>query len=112
MKKVTYFQMHKNVFYNKNVSSTAKLVYCLLYDMSRAEKNAKKEEAKLYVTIKQKKLAELMNLSARQIIRVLQELEEHHFIRTERYSNETNRYYIMPPTLLADSEKYMKEVKY
>lgn len=110
-KKVTHIQMPRNIFFNNDISATAKLLYCLLYDMSRAEKSAKKEEARLYVTIKQKKLAEMMNLSTRQLIRVLQELEEHYFIRKERYANDVNQYYILPPEMLPGSEKYMREVK-
>lgn len=110
-KKVTYFQMPKNIFFNGDISATAKLLYCLLYDMRRAEKSAKKEDAKLYVTIKQKKLAEMMNISTRQLIRVLQELEEHYFIRKERYANDVNQYYILPPEMLPGSEKYEKEDK-
>ena len=107
-KKVTYFQMPKNIFFNGDISATAKLLYCLLYDMRRAEKSAKKEDAKLYVTIKQKKLAELMQVSSRQLIRLLQELEELHYIRIERYANDVNQYYILPPELLPNSEQYMK----
>lgn len=100
--------MPKNIFFNNDISSTAKLLYCLLYDMSRAEKSAKKEEARLYVSIKQKKLAELMRLTDRQVRTNLRELEEHYFIRTERYANDVNQYYILPPEMLPGSEKYEK----
>lgn len=104
---MTYLQFPKKLLQISYISANAKILYCVLYDMKRAQKAKSKKN---YAEVKQKTLALKMNLSERQIINLLNELEKNKFITRERYSNMTTFYFIAEPdALLTDIDMHIKE---
>ena len=88
-----FFKFDKDLL-NIEISPNAKILYMILYDILRA-KNKNKEINERSVTVKQTKLSEIMHLSKRQIIKLLNELEENELIQRKRVNrNDINSYII------------------
>lgn len=109
-----YIQFPKRLLQCSYISAQAKILYCVLYDLKRAQKagNEKKYGLKAPtpstegVEVKQKTLAIKMGLSLRQLQRVSQELKTEGLISVERWGNDIARYYITPPDdIKTDTER-------
>ena len=100
-----YIQFPKKLLNCSYISAQAKILYCVLYDLKRAQKAGYEKKYGLKATtpstegveVKQKTLAIKMGLSLSQIKRVLQELKTEGLISSERWGNDIARYYIVEP---------------
>lgn len=109
-----YIQFPKKLLSCSYISAQAKILYCVLYDLKRAQKAGYKKEYGLEtptpstegVEVKQKTLAIKMGLSLRQLQRVSQELKSEGLISSERWGNDVTRYYIVEPdSIKTDTER-------
>lgn len=114
----SYIQFPKKLLTCSYISAQAKILYCVLYDLKRAQKAGYKKEYGLEaptpstegVEVKQKTLAIKMGLSLSQIKRVLQELKTEGLISSERWGNDVTRYYIVEPdSIKTDVERELEK---
>lgn len=110
----SYIQFPKRLLQCSYISAQAKILYCVLYDLKRAQKAGYEKKYGLSadtpstegVEVKQTTLAIKMGVSLRQLQRLLQELKEEGFISSERWGNDTTKYYIVEPDALqTDTER-------
>lgn len=100
-----YIQFPKKLLTCSYISAQAKILYCVLYDLKRAQKAGYQKRYGLSadtpstegVEVKQKNLAIKLGLSLRQLQRLLQELKDEGFISSERWGNDVTKYYIVEP---------------
>lgn len=110
----SYIQFPKRLLQCSYISAQAKILYCVLYDLKRAQKAGYEKKYGLSadtpstegVEVKQTTLAIKMGVSLRQLQRLLQELKEEGFISSERWGNDTTKYYIVEPdSIKTDTER-------
>ena len=68
-----YIQFPKDLLKVSCISANAKILYCILYDMQRAQKAKSRKD---YVEISQKTLALKIGLKERQTINLIYELQK------------------------------------
>lgn len=109
-----YIQFPKRLLQCSYISAQAKILYCVLYDLKRAQKAGYEKKYGLKTTtpstegveVKQRTLAIKMGLSLRQLQRLLQELKDKELISSDRWGNDIARYYIVEPdSIKTDTER-------
>lgn len=100
-----YIQFPKKLLQCSYLTAQAKILYCVLYDIQRAQKAGSE---KPYTEVRQKTLAVKLGLSLSQTKRLIKELTEARLLTVERYGNEVSRYYVTEPDKIkTDIEYYL-----